>query len=79
MRYLTEAEKEAARNILWVEGRRDVGWEPGSFTTKLIEALQRADHMNTAKIINGWPQFSEPYIIATTQGLDELVEAVNRS
>lgn len=75
---LTEVEKEAARNLLWLEGRRDEGWEPGSFTYWLLGSLQRADQWNTSKILTSWPEFHKPYVIATTRGLDELVLAVNR-
>lgn len=74
--YLTPEQIDPARNLLWMEGRRDVGWEPGSFTTKLIEAFQRADSSNTGRLLSAFPEYRGPMMILNRWGTDGLITAL---
>lgn len=48
------------------------GPENGSFATKLIEAFEKADRSNTARLLIGFPEFSVPLKLVTTQGIEGL-------
>ena len=48
---VTPAQCEAARWVLGIaEGPSELGQQPGSFTSKLIEGLFSADPVNMAKV-----------------------------
>lgn len=67
---------EAARALLWVEGYRYYGQEPGGFHMALIGALQKADYGNRRKLIEAFPQYDYPITIMTTAGGGKLEEWV---
>lgn len=68
-----EARREAARHVLWHNGDPR-GYEPGSFTTKLLEAWTRADLENGARLASAFPILGQAVAISQTQGSDALAE-----
>lgn len=48
----------------------------GSFATKLIEAFEKADPVNTLRLLNGFPEFTAPLRFLNTQGVEELEKKV---
>lgn len=67
----TPAEAEAARHLLWHYGQPG-GYEPGSFHTALIRALEAADTFNKARLLGAFPEFRKAVYILETQGAQEL-------
>lgn len=72
---LTHAELEASRNLLFHYGHPD-GWEPGSFTTALIRAIEAADEWNRAKLLNAFPDFFPAVTILQIDGSTKLAQIV---
>lgn len=66
---------EAARNLLYHYGQPG-GWEPGSFTTALIRAMEAADQGNRAKLLNAFPEFFPAITILGIEGSERLAEYV---
>lgn len=54
----------AYREVLWAYGHTDVGFQPGSFTEALINALMRADQLNFRKLESVYPEYAEAVNIA---------------
>lgn len=65
--------QEVARHVLWHNGDPR-GQEPGSFTTKLLEAWARADSENDLTLRRAFPLLGEAVRISSTQGSDALAE-----
>lgn len=65
--------EEVARHVLWHNGDRR-GQEPGSFTTKLLEAWVRADGENDMRLRAAFPLLGEAVQISRTLGSDALAE-----
>lgn len=63
--------QEVARHVLWHNGDRR-GQEPGSFTTKLLEAWARADMENAHRLAVAFPLLGEAVAISRTRGSDAL-------
>lgn len=63
--------QEAARHVLWHNGDRR-GQEPGSFTTKLLEAWARADQQNGWRLAQVFPALGQAVEISRTRGSDAL-------
>lgn len=72
---LTYAEAEAARNLLYHYGQPG-GWEPGSFTTALIRAMEAADQNNRERLLTAFPQFRWAINILTIEGSGKLAEVI---
>lgn len=62
---------EAARHVLWQIGDPR-GYEPGSFTTKLLEAWTCADPGNAARLTLAFPILGTAVAISRGLGADEL-------
>ncbi|WP_327160490.1 hypothetical protein [Streptomyces zaomyceticus] len=50
----TAISPETARHVLWLFGRQG-GVQPGSFTQRLMAAIDAADVLNQQKIANEYP------------------------
>lgn len=55
---MPEISPEEARNVLHYFGHPQ-GWEPGSFTKKLLSAISNADMSNRARVALGFPASSQ--------------------
>lgn len=66
-------EQEAARHVLWYVGDKR-GWEPGSFTSKLLDAWARADRENDARLRGAFPALGIAVAYAQHEGADALAE-----
>lgn len=68
------AEREqVARHVLWHSGDAR-GQEPGSFTSKLLDAWVRADGANDLRLRGAFPLLGEAIQISRTLGSDALAE-----
>lgn len=56
-------EVHAARDLAGVLGIRG-GYQPGSFTTSLLEALIKADTGNRERLLSAFPEYTVPFAIA---------------
>lgn len=65
--------QEVARHVLWHNGDPR-GQEPGSFTTKLLEAWVRADRENSWRLARAFPLLGEAVRISQEAGSDELAK-----
>ena len=63
--------QEAARHVLWHNGDPR-GCEPGSFTTKLLDAWARADVENSHRLGAAFPILAVAVNISRTRGSDAL-------
>lgn len=65
-------EKQAAAHVLWYFVRE--GYQPGSFTEKLLSAFAHADVINLVKLSLAFPELGEAYRLAAHHegGLDAL-------
>lgn len=72
---LSPNQLEAARNLLFHYGHPD-GWEPGSFTTALIQAMEAADEWNRSKLLNAFPDFFPAVTILQIDGSTKLAQIV---
>jgi hypothetical protein len=54
---------ETARHVLWHFGA-DGGWQPGSFTQRLLDAFAAADMENTAKLAGAYPDYAAAFMAA---------------
>src|SRR5919108_908963 len=50
---------DVANHVLWTENRG--GYEPGSFTKKLLAAWPWADDANAARLEAGWPAYAAAF------------------
>lgn len=64
---------EVARHVLWHTGDAR-GQEPGSFTSKLLDAWVRADQDNDIRLRMAFPKLGEAVAIVREQGSDALAE-----
>jgi hypothetical protein len=65
--------QEHCRHLLWHFGRRDVGWEPGTFTARLLSAWDHADDMNYMRLAMGFPDLQIAISISTEHGHEGLI------
>lgn len=63
--------QEVARHVLWHNGDPR-GQEPGSFTSKLLEAWVRADSENSYRLRRAFPLLGEAVEISQLTGSDAL-------
>lgn len=54
---------ETARHVLWHFGA-DGGWQPGSFTQRLMEAFAAADVTHTARLAIAYPDYAAAFTAA---------------
>lgn len=64
---------EAARHVLWHIGDPR-GYQPGSFTEKLLDAWARADHANSIALWAAFPALGGAVRAAQTAGADAVAE-----
>lgn len=64
---------ETARHVLWTFGHEG-GYQPGTFTQKLLELLAYAPPVQTAKLALGYPEETEAVRLAKYDetGIDQL-------
>ena len=64
---------ETARHVLWHYGQ-DGGWQPGSFTQKLMQAIDSADHVNTEILRTAYPALVAAMFMAGNDrnGIEQL-------
>lgn len=55
---------ETARHVLWMFDR-DGGYQPGTFTQRLLEAFAAADMVNTAKLADAYPDYAAAFMAAS--------------
>lgn len=74
----TEAQKQAAAHVLWYFTRE--GYQPGSFTEKLLSAFGHADTFNLVKLTMAFPELGEAYRLAAHYegGMDALRNRIKR-
>lgn len=65
--------QEVARHVLWHNGDPR-GQEPGSFTTKLLEAWARADQVNGWRLAQAFPLLGMAVGISRSAGSDALAK-----
>jgi len=53
-----------ARHVLYYYNK-DHGWQPGSFTQKLLELISIADEVNHARISKAFPGLAAAHYVAT--------------
>lgn len=75
-KYFTTSEAEAARHLLFREGHSE-GWEPGSFSYYLVEALARADSQNRSALLSAFPAYTRPLAIMMASGANRLASLLN--
>lgn len=68
-------EIEAARNLLYHYGQPG-GWEPGSFTTALIRAMEAADSHNLDRLCQAFPEFTKAVVILQNEGSTALQQTI---
>ncbi|WP_435252201.1 hypothetical protein [Streptomyces tendae] len=62
---------DVAAHVLWTENRG--GYEPGSFTKKLLAAWPWADDANAARLTAGWPAYAAAFrLLGQRDGLEQL-------
>lgn len=66
--------KEAATALVSHHAHR--GPHNGGFATALIEAFSKADLMNHARLLVGFPEFTEPRKMFLNHGVDELEQMI---
>lgn len=73
----THDEKQAAAHVLWYFGAG--GYQPGSFTEKLLSAFAHASPSNLGKLSAVFPELGEAYRLAAHHegGLDALRNRLN--
>lgn len=54
---------ESARHVLWHFGQ-DGGWQPGSFTQRLMDAFAAADMTHTARLAKVYPDYAAAFLAA---------------
>jgi len=55
--------QDDARHVLYYYNKDD-GWQPGSFTQKLLELISIADELNHARISKAFPGLAAAHYIA---------------
>jgi hypothetical protein len=68
-----EERKAAARDILGFF-HLNGGWQPGGFTTSLIDTHQRADSLNRIRLMLGFPVLGKALSVFHLEGEDALKE-----
>lgn len=65
---------EVVRHTLWHFGDQRLGWQPGSFTTHLVNALGASDRENRELLRGGFPEYVKAFELVTYEhwGLDYL-------
>lgn len=48
---------EVAQHVLWHKGDTNLGLQPGSFVTRLLQAIEVADSHNLARMSEGFPEY----------------------
>lgn len=66
-------EAETARHVLFHYGRPG-GWKPGRFTVLLMDAIDAADVVHTARLATAYPELAAAMDIAANRpdGIDRL-------
>lgn len=70
---MTTDRDNAVRNVLWVIGDRENGWQPGGFATALLEAWAHADHYNDMQLRAAFPALGEAVAASKRGGRDALL------
>lgn len=68
---------EAVRHVLWMNGDREKGMQPGGFITALLEAWARADWGNSNRLGQAFPKYGSAVDISKqfgTPGVRRLLE-----
>ncbi len=68
-----EERREVARHVLWYNGDPR-GYQPGSFTSKLLEAWTSADGQNDMRLRTAFPILGEAVQLSRTLGSDAVAE-----
>lgn len=68
--------QQAARHLLWINGDRENGYQPGGFTTKLLEAWGHADHWNKITLTQAFPILGEATQRFEHGGREELLSII---
>lgn len=66
--------QQAARHVLWTLGHREHGYEPGGFTSALLDAWGRADSSNQARLRIAFPVYAHALDVLKHRGVDALLE-----
>lgn len=74
----TSISSETARHVLFHYGRPG-GHRPGSFTQKLMEAIDAADVVHTARLWGAYPELVDAMNLAANErtGVDQLTAIAN--
>lgn len=69
---------ETARHVLWHYGNPQ-GYRPGSFTQKLMEAIDAADVVHTARLRSAYPDMVDAMTLAANErdGIAQLTAIAN--
>lgn len=75
---LTEEQEDAVRSVLFYFGHPS-GWESGGFTTLIMQAYQKADPSNRARLRMAFPVLAEAMdtVINNMTGIKELAERLD--
>lgn len=65
--------EEAARHLLWTKNDPR-GYEPGGFTSALLLAWGKADHVNQGRLAIGFPVYADAMGVLNSQGADALLQ-----
>ncbi|MFJ3812229.1 hypothetical protein ACIPWE_38440 [Streptomyces sp. NPDC090073] len=67
---------ETARHVLWLYGAEG-GYQPGTFTQRLMAAIEAADVINTARLRAAFPELVDAIVLAgnSRDGITRLQEA----
>ena len=69
---------ETARHVLWHYGRPE-GYRPGSFTQKLMQTIDAADVVHTARLRTAYPELVDAMFLAANErdGIARLTALAN--
>lgn len=67
---------EAGKHVLWANGD-ERGFEPGSFTSKLLHAWTQADTQNSARLAYAFPALGEARLIFRAFGADAVQDWID--
>jgi hypothetical protein len=72
---------EVAQHVLWHFGDRELGQEPGSFTTRLLRTIAVADTGNRERLRLAFPEQVEAFVAVQLQswGLEWLRGLVKKA
>lgn len=71
-----EAPIDVVREVLWHLGDQNLGQQPGSFVTALLQAADRADGWNRLKLTLGFPDYMYVLRAAREVSIDVLRDLV---